>query len=88
MPLNGDKRDNTFNVVYPKVPSNNLQTGDLSWPRHLMVFAQLTVHPRDDSNYVDPIVASVKLYGGFAHNDADMTAHVSSIRFKTDPTTL
>jgi hypothetical protein len=87
MPLNSDKRDNVFNGVYPKVPSNT-QTGDLSWPRHLIGFAQRTVHPREDSNCVDPVMASVKLYGSFPHNDADMIAHVSSIRFITDPHVL
>jgi hypothetical protein len=83
MLLNGDKWDDIFEAVYPKVPPN-VDDPDQPWSRYLMSFAARMVHPKEEIPFVEPLVSSVKLYDCFGHNDADMIDHVSSIRFKWD----
>ena len=50
-----------------------------------MSFAQRISHPLRDLPYVNLLIPPVKLYDSYGHNDADMADHISSIRFKTDP---
>ena len=71
MLLNGDKWDQLFDSIYPKVPTNRVHEDDHVQLRYMMSFAGKMLHPMDEMPFVNPLVSSVPLYDSFGQNDAE-----------------